>query len=58
MEKSDPATGNNEMTEYGSDDDDFASIWMVVIAAAEAEVIEKPPKEYHVPSDDMDMSVG
>ena len=58
MEESDSATGNNEMTEYGSDDDDFASICMEVIAAAEAKVIEKPPKEHHVPSDDMNMSVG
>lgn len=56
MEELDSATGNNEMTEYGSDDEDFASVCMEVIAAAEAKVIEKPPEEHHVPSDDMDMS--
>lgn len=58
LEESDPATGNTEMTEYGSDDEDFARICMEVIAAAEAKDMKKLPEALHVRSDDMDMSVG
>lgn len=58
LEELDPATGNTEVTEYGSYDEDFAWICMEVIAAAEAKDMEKLPEALHVRSDDMDMSVG
>lgn len=58
LEESDPATGNNDLTEYGSDDDDFAWVCMEVTAAADAKVKENPPESLLVPSDDMDTSVG
>lgn len=58
LEEPDLATGSTEVTEYGSDDEDFASICMEVIDAAEAKDLEKSPEDHHVPSDDMDVSVG
>lgn len=58
LEESDSATGNNDLTEYGSDDDDFPWMCMEVIAAADAELMEKSPDSLPVCSDDMDMSVG
>lgn len=58
LEEPDPATGNNESTEYGSDDDDFPWRCMEVIAAAEAKLVEEISDSLLVRSDDMDTSVG
>lgn len=58
LEESHPATGNNDLAEYGSDDDDFAWMFMEVIAAADAKLVEKSPDSLLAPSDDMDTSVG
>lgn len=58
LEESDPAPGNNEVTDYGSDDEDFAWICMEVIAAAEAQDMEKSLEALHASSGGMDMSVG
>lgn len=58
LQESDPATGNNDLTEYGSDDDDFPWMCMEIIAAADAELMEKSPYSLLVRSDDMDISVG
>lgn len=58
LEESDPATGNKDLTEYGSDDDDFSWMCMEVIAAADAKLMEKSPDSLLVRSDDMDTSIG
>lgn len=58
LEESDPATGNNDLTEYGSDDDDFSWMCMEVIAAADAKLMVKSPDSLLVRSDDMDTSIG
>lgn len=58
LEESDPATGHNELTGYGSDDEDFAWMCMEVVAAAEAKDMEISPEALHAPSDDMDISFG
>lgn len=58
LQESDPAPENNEMTDYGSDDEDFDWICMEVIAAAEAKDMEKSLEALNALSGDMDMSVG
>lgn len=58
LEEPDPATGDNDLTEYGSDDDDFPWTCMEVIAAAEAKLVDKNSDSLLVRSDDMDTSVG
>lgn len=58
LEESDPATGNNDLAEFGNDDDDFPWICTEVIDAADAKVMGNPPDSLLVPSDDMDTSVG
>lgn len=58
LQESDPAPENNEMTDYGSDDEDFDWICMEVIAAAEAQDMEKSLEALNALSGDMDMSVG
>lgn len=58
LEESDPALENNEMTDYGSDDEDFASLCNEVIAAAEAKGTENSIEALNASSGDMDMSVG
>lgn len=58
LEESDPVTGKNDLTEYGSDDDDFAWMCMEVTAVADAKFMEKSPESLLVPSDDMDTSLG
>lgn len=58
LEESDSATRNNDLTEYGSDEDDFPWMCMEVIATADAGLMEKSPDSLPIRSDDMDMSIG
>lgn len=58
LEEPDQATGNNDLAEYGSDDEDFPWTCMEVIAKAEAKLVENFPDSLLVRSDDMDTSVG
>lgn len=58
LEAPDPAIGNNDLAEYGSDDDDFPWNCMEVIATAKAKLVDKFPDLLLVRSDDMDTSAG
>lgn len=58
LEESDPATGDKDLTEFGSDDDDFSWMCLEDTAAADAKLMEKSPDSLLVRSDDMDTSIG